>query len=697
MNNRLKIRIRRLDPAAITFIAIPVSLYLPVLYYSLTTPFALVDDYGTWRLDMFHQFYQWVTGEFLGYNWHGYGYDWYDWYGAWRYRPFWEFYTGLTWNVFGATPWLHHLARWATHFGAVGAFAAAFLCFERRNADSDGVASRRVIRLMPLTALVYLWIFFPNQPAARLAPQEVHTVFFIGICAWMAALTLLRQGKPQSRRAALLIYAAFCIGFCGVAWSKENNIAAALWLLISYYALPVIEALRRQAGSRISAVRALNGISVWKALGGLPLIAVFLHTLSKVLSVYQSGGYDTGPATSELLIDNAAWLATELFQVHTSLIITIGLALLSLALLAFVVINIAKRRFSDDLIFTLFLLGLFACSYLILCASPYQVFRYWYVLIPVFTTLLAFAVKFILEFASRFNFALIFIRPPNLAAYALTAFIAFFVCCNYHDFLYQTVVQRIARHSDENVLAEITRLLERDKSVYILYENPNEHLHLAVLYYREFLPQFYGREYKVHTEPPQETDQPYYTVRHFTTVRRLPEVEESYYPLTYAYRVADRLQMGRPHNSQDAGASIPLWHIYDYRGDWIWWNGETLDIRRLVADAGEPIIRSDFDVYLNGRWLIYINERCSAANLDNAFFLGVFPVNNDDLPESRRSYEFHNLDFIFANYGFGGGERCIAVHKLPQYPISWIHTGQYVATEDGWHNTWEGGATLSDE
>ncbi len=34
---------------AMSLAAIPVLLFLPVFYYSLTTPFALVDDYGDWH------------------------------------------------------------------------------------------------------------------------------------------------------------------------------------------------------------------------------------------------------------------------------------------------------------------------------------------------------------------------------------------------------------------------------------------------------------------------------------------------------------------------------------------------------------------------------------------------------------------------------------------------------------------------
>ena len=704
MNNRLKACIQRIDPAAIAFAAIPALLYLPVFYYSLDTPFALVDHYVEWVfLRIFDHFNHWLYAEFvilgrsqhwldveyLGRHWENF-----------RYRPFWEFYIGATWKVFGTAAWLHHLARWAEHFAAVAAFAAAYLCFQRRNkrnGNGDGATSSRLIRLLPLAALVYLWLFFPNQPAARLQPNEVHTVFFLGLCVWMTALMLSRQDKPQSRRAALLAYAAFCVGFCGLAWTKEVNIAAALWLLLSYYALPVIAALRRQAGPRISAVRALKGVGVWTALGGLPLIAVFAHTLAKVYAVSQAGNYGVEPVTLDLLARNAAWLAADLFQVRTSPIIAVGLALLSAALPLSVAVNIAKRRFSAELVFTLFLLGIFASLYLALCASWAQALRYWYILIPAFTTLMAFSAKFILESAAaRFNSAPNSPAPPNLAAYALTAFIAFFVCCNYYNFLYQTAVQHIARHNDQTVLAEITRLLEQGNYVQIT-DARYVYGYELVDYYREFLPYFYGRKRSIHSAPPQETAEPYHTVRLFRKTSRLPEIEQNYRPLAYAYRIADFLQAGAPYHKIDVGSNILLWHIYANDGNRIWWNGETLDVQQIVSDADNPLIRSDFDVYLNNRLLIYIKERCNASDIDNTFFLAAFPVHNADLPEDRRPHGFANLDFDFTDYGFGGGERCIAARDLPAYPIERIHTGQLVPVEDGYHHIWEGNAVLSNE
>ena len=726
MNNRLKSGVQRLDPAAVAFAAVPALLYIPALYYSLTTPFSLVDDYVLWKyLHIFDGLH--TLSDALGAK----GYE--VW-GDVRYKPAWDIYIGATWKIFGPAPWLHHLARWAINFGAVAAFAAALLCFQRRNGrneDYDSAPPNRIIRLLPLAALVYLWIFFPNQPAATLGPQEVQTVFFLAICVWMTALTLTRQDKPQTRRDALLIYAAFCVGFCGLAWSKETNLIAELWLLLSYYALPIIAAQRRQPGPPISALRALKSVGVWRALGGLPLIAVFLHTLVIVYLIAPVEGYGRAPLTAELLISNAAWLAETLFQIKTSLIIAAGLALLSAALLLFVAVNIAKKRFTDEIIFTLFLLGIFASLYLALCTSWTQALRYSYILIPAFTALLAFSTKFILDFAANLlhlecataprrqsevdalssaahpksavpysDFARIF-HPRNLAACALIAFIAFVVCCNYYNFLYQTVVQHIARYNDANVLAEITRLLERGQYVQVS-DARYVHSKELITYFHEFLPLFYGRKHDVHTQPPQEAGRPYYIVRHanvenFNMVSRLSEVEESYRPLAYAYLLADLLQTDGTYRIWDSGADMSVWQIYDSEFNRMWWNGEALDVRQLVADAGNPIIRSNFDVYINDRWLMYINARCSASALDDTFFLAVFPVDKERLPEERKPHGFANLDFDFADFGFGSGERCFIVRELPEYPIERIHTGQFIAAEGGYHHTWEGEAVLSDE
>ena len=110
----------------------------------------------------------------------------------------------------------------------------------------------------------------------------------------------------------------------------------------------------------------------------------------------------------------------------------------------------------------------------------------------------------------------------------------------------------------------------------------------------------------------------------------------------------------------------------------------------VIADGGLPIISSDYDVYLSAGVLIYDKHPCTPADTEDGFFLHVVPVNLDALPEKRRQYNFDNLGFSFDDYGWRNGDRCRAVHRLPEYDISTIRTGQTIREESGWRNTWEG-------
>ena len=409
----------------ILFAAIPALLFLPVLYYSLTTPFALVDDLGVWGsvliLDSPGQFFRWFDREFLNL-----GAD------AIRFRPFWEFYDAVSWKIFGPTPWLHHLARWIFHFGAVFAFGAAFLCFVRKEQSAQSAASW-FVRLLPLAVLAYVWLFFPNQPAARLGPQaKSYTVFFLGLCTWMMALMLLREGREVRLRSTLLVYGLFCLGFFGLAWSKEVNIAVMLWLLVCYFVVLLIGAMR-QKRAEMGLVQVMKAISLWKVLGGLPLALVFAHTLVTLYAIEGNGGYGTASLTPGLIVGNARWMLGQLFQVNTSLFITAGFALLLGLLLLFIVDKVAKKQFSNELIFALFLMGQFVSLYLILCTSWMPVLRYWYILIPVFAMLLAFSAKFTLEFAGTrqplsLRLGVLTLPPPRvLVAFALVGLTAIFI------------------------------------------------------------------------------------------------------------------------------------------------------------------------------------------------------------------------------------------------------------------------------
>ena len=98
---------------------------------------------------------------------------------------------------------------------------------------------------------------------------------------------------------------------------------------------------------------------------------------------------------------------------------------------------------------------------------------------------------------------------------------------------------------------------------------------------------------------------------------------------------------------------------------------------------GSPVIASDWNVYLKDNVLIYISEQC--ANTDARFFLHIYPLDVNDLPEDRQQHDFDNPGgFRFADFGQIRSQKCVAVRELPEYGISAIRTGQYAAEGRIW-------------
>ena len=122
------------------------------------------------------------------------------------------------------------------------------------------------------------------------------------------------------------------------------------------------------------------------------------------------------------------------------------------------------------------------------------------------------------------------------------------------------------------------------------------------------------------------------------------------------------------------------------------------DIDETIAQAGAPLIRSHFDVYLNENMLIYVKDVCGNDDTDAPFFLAAFPINEIDLPVGSRQRGFQNLDFSFQKNGIRqSGDRCIAVAVLPDWDIARISTGQYIQRADGsFEHPWEGEIRLTE-
>ncbi len=125
------------------------------------------------------------------------------------------------------------------------------------------------------------------------------------------------------------------------------------------------------------------------------------------------------------------------------------------------------------------------------------------------------------------------------------------------------------------------------------------------------------------------------------------------------------------------------------------WEGEFVLDKALLsayesAASNEPVIRSDFDVYLSENTLTYVREPCARADVEATFFLALFPVDVNDLTDHRKQYGFDNLDFRFDWRGVILDGRCMAAVALPEYDIARIRTGQYVPVDGGYDHIWEG-------
>ena len=95
--------------------------------------------------------------------------------------------------------------------------------------------------------------------------------------------------------------------------------------------------------------------------------------------------------------------------------------------------------------------------------------------------------------------------------------------------------------------------------------------------------------------------------------------------------------------------------------------------------AGEPVVRSSFDVYLTKNRLVYVKEPCAPADTKPPFFLHITPTAPTTFPDDRKQHGFDDLDFDFRwSNGRHFGEKCLVIRPLPDYEIASIRTGQFV-------------------
>ena len=113
----------------------------------------------------------------------------------------------------------------------------------------------------------------------------------------------------------------------------------------------------------------------------------------------------------------------------------------------------------------------------------------------------------------------------------------------------------------------------------------------------------------------------------------------------------------------------------------------------ILNGLGAPALAyHPYEVHLSGPWLVYVNRQCGAVDVGGLprVFLHVYPVDADDLPGRRGGAGFANLDFRFDNHSVYRSGPCIAVRRLPDYPVARIHTGQFRHAGTSLETIWEG-------
>ena len=107
---------------------------------------------------------------------------------------------------------------------------------------------------------------------------------------------------------------------------------------------------------------------------------------------------------------------------------------------------------------------------------------------------------------------------------------------------------------------------------------------------------------------------------------------------------------------------------------------DTPEAARVVPEKGAHIIADQFDVYLDGKRLIYAKTPCSQQDLEPIFMLNVVPLHEHDLSDASRrtGQRFDNLNFVFFLQGWQRGETCVTHRQLPDYAIDRIVVGQGV-------------------
>jgi len=500
---------------------------LPIWRLALDTPFRLIDDYLSWRdavaLHPLH-YLRSLAFDFSGQ----------------RYRPVSDLGNLVCWSLLSTHYRLHHAVRLVLK-------VVAFWFFWRTVA---AVARPLVTRWAEVGAPLFAWalalfFYFPNNPEARLIPQELATA--LALCWFTWALT----GPSVASRFGYLNALASFIVFC---LAKEPNAIAAVGLLL-------------WLGWELARTRSRH-----RFLTFVPFLVVLVHTAVKVALASRVAEYGNAPISVGLVMANLRFAGRVILLPFASPWLTVALAAPLIALMRPAVAQaralVTRERERAGPCGVLFL-ALSTCLLLVAFLTSWiPVLRYAYPATVGCLALNCVGVAVIADRAAARWQGSTVACTVSVLALALAG-------ASYHNVACQFASQSVAGRSERRVLDRAGQLLAAGSAVGV--GQGTEFEWSLATYFNDFLPHFGGGRQRVATDPDALAAATY-------LVSRTPSVEgwsaaETIPPaplprlLSLARPVSSILQLRRrePYVFLDTGAQpiayFPWYILRNVRGD----------------------------------------------------------------------------------------------------------------------------------
>ncbi len=442
-------------------VALILVMLFPAIYYSLNTPFALVDDINDSAsiniLKSFGNFRSWVDVTFIGVSQSG------------RYRPLFDFQNSVSWLIVGPHPALHHLLRWGEWLTGILFWNVALwrvICVR-----CYGVSSKIQDATVLISMLIFnvFLCFFPNQPVARLAPQELHTFCALGML-FMGTLRLITDSKKASNTSVTIRTCVITLGFIGLSWAKESNVAfLAIYCLFLFW-------------FSVARSRKYVMVSVLPAAGWL------LYTTWRI-HLCMSDNYGRSELGVSLLAQNLRWLTNDALQFATSPVFAVVVIASFIAASMRIIRSYCRFGISLDLECLAFSLTMMIGFCAILMISWLPALRYFYPLVPLIGWHL---VRGYLDLSRWLILSVTWKRIINII---VIVFLGWFVLANYYGFLLQFAVQHYTRNVEQNLLSNMEHRLKAGQALAICCDLQDPEVELAFSvrgYFDHYLPLYRG-------------------------------------------------------------------------------------------------------------------------------------------------------------------------------------------------------------